>query len=430
MSYEYVFNVNFRPKFAHGQWHITDEPPNLKYFSAGKMSPSDSNTLFKQKITQGEEILFRAKFQRPKSSRDNDAITIQDVKNLVLFLVQPKRLTTRFIEFFHTETVDIFLNDLVIYFEYFLKLLEFMQIRRDEMQSPDHKTRNLNSNWIEQMLSEYMVQYRLLLARSYSKIILGENDVKQYHHMANNLHKSYSEKDRLYIELFYACCKQFVWIAMHRRVYNEIDYEFDRLFRSEYFQLIRNETKICKSLTAYETRLLYGNINLHLQVFQQKSPLILQLMKIEPKQLKVLWIGERKYGGNNKRMQQLEYEHVTADTQLYMANIQHGILGHPKKFYNTMLELNWTYLRMEKYNENYDPYGLKFQPYLEVPNWIDFHKRSEYVESGYTFLSRKYDESLAAYQRKVWKCKDKLMGMVGDGNLFRDIYKEVNNILR
>lgn len=125
----------------------------------------------------------------------------------------------------------------------------------------------------------------------------------------------------------------------------------------------------------------------------QKSPLILELLNIKPKDSDVLWINENKYRGfvkyfrkyicncmcnivcrSNPRMNQLEMEYVTADGQLNLCDVHHGILGNPKSLYNTLLEMDGHAVRKEHFTEAYDPYQLARQPTLEIPNWEEYIK--------------------------------------------------------
>lgn len=59
---------------------------------------------------------------------------------------------------------------------------------------------------------------------------------------------------------------------------------------------------------------------------------------------------------------------MTDPAQLYLVDVQHGILGHPKYLYDTMLNINWIAVRKEKYTKYYDPYRLVRQPYLQLPD--------------------------------------------------------------
>lgn len=71
---------------------------------------------------------------------------------------------------------------------------------------------------------------------------------------------------------------------------------------------------------------------------------------------------------DDDRIQQLEFEYVTNSAQLYLVDVQHGILGHPKRLYDTMLNIDWTAVRREKFSPQYDPYRLVTKQHLQTPN--------------------------------------------------------------
>lgn len=423
-------NSVFIPKFKNGAWAV-DSTGRMCFTPAHQMDRYP-HELFWRTVSERHELLFQTKFQRARSTRDGDRILIQDIKDVVLFFVKPKQLSPAFIDFFHTETVDNFLNALVIYFEYYLKLLEFMAVRRDEMRHSEMKTRSPDSDVVEHMLSEHMMQYRIMLARSYSRIVLGVGDVQRFHHMANGMRRSYGESDRRFNELFFPCCQRFVWIAHHRRVPEEINYEFDRLFRSEYFQMSRHASKLCQNLSDAERRLLYGRNNVAMQQFSQQAPVILELMRMEPKHAPLLWLTDRRYEGDDCRVKQLELEYTVAEAQLYMANVQHGILGHPRHLYNTWLDLNWTAVRKERYSMDFDPYGLIRQPLLRIPDWRAFsHAKEEHnARAIYEYRSHRFDAQTVDGQRRIWKRKDTLMRCANQMRLGRDICREVWDMIK
>lgn len=425
-----IYSDKFVPKYESGRWKFSKSKRDFRFIR--NSGPSHPKSQFKTSITQAEEVLFIEKFRRPVSSRDNHVITIQDIKDVVLFLASSNLLSSRFVDFLHTETVDEFLNALVIYFEYFFQIMEFIVIRRDETNRSgcERKIRNDDSDFIECMISEYIVQYRIMLARSYAKILLGEKELASYHHMANKINKSYTEIDCSFMETFFACCKQFVWIAMHRRLFNEIDYEFDRLFRSNDFQIARKQSVICCSLAIHEKLLLYGKSEKNVYKLIQKSPLISQLLGIKPKHLELLWIGEYKYEGNDPRVLHLEYEYVIPDAQLVLADVQHGILGHPKKIYNTLLVLDWSAIRKEKYSKNNDPFRLFRQPHLVLPDWREFGRTYRRVGHQYKLINRKYDKESANCQRIAWRNKQKYLNEATDERVLRDIYREAEECIK
>lgn len=76
-------------------------------------------------------------------------------------------------------------------------------------------------------------------------------------------------------------------------------------------------------------------------------------------------------------MIELELEFLTPDAHLILANVSHGILGHPRKFYDTMLQLNRDAVRRENFTPDYDPYQLVGQPFIVIPDPIT--AATEYV---------------------------------------------------
>lgn len=224
-----IYQKNFVPKYENGKWTWNDATNKLEFKSnrivqkTSKTAPSTTSIGFKKGLTQSEEIIFIRKFQRSPRSKDADVIILQDIKDLLLFLAPANKMFNRFIDLFHTYAVDDFLSSLIIYFEYFLKIWEFMLIRRDEVTRKfKRKVRNVDTGKVEVTLSEYLSQYRLLLARSYSRLLLGEGDSTGYHHMNNKMNTSYSGKDRHLIETLITFAIECVWIAMHRKNYKII----------------------------------------------------------------------------------------------------------------------------------------------------------------------------------------------------------------
>lgn len=357
-------------------------------------------------------MIFNKKFARSKTSLDADVIILQDIKNLVLFLSSENQFSNQFIEFFHRETCDQFLNDLIIYFEYFIKIVEYLLIRRDEMSGSDGmcKIHNFNSVNVDRMLSEYLSQYRLILAREYSKIIIGVDDTYPFHHLHNKQKKSLMNKDRLFFETLISYATRIVWIALHRRAFTVIDCEINRLFRSSHFNMAEKQIKNGLKFSKREQEIVYGINNNIVNCRNQKSPLTLEILNVSPKNVQVLAIGVNKYRGNDPRMKALEHEYVIPDAQLSFIDVQHGILGHPKSLYNTMLQLNWNAVRDHKFNKNYDPYRLIRSPYLSIPDVRETHKMYKEENSLLKFnYEKKIDRLMVDAAKKTWNSKEKIL---------------------
>lgn len=221
-----LYNVSTTiPQYVSGQWTWLNRSECIRF----QQNPIDKlpdcalpaprlkfGIQFKDYMDEVEEDLFLEQFARPDFSKDSDVITIQDIKNVALFTAPRNAFSRNFIKFVHLPTVDEFFNDLIIYFEHFLKLVEFLIIRRDEVKT---KILDMRSVRLEQMLAEYLVQHRLLLAREYAKIVIGFKDTGKFHHLANKSKQSKTEKDSAFYETFVCFCTRIVWIAMHRKSY-------------------------------------------------------------------------------------------------------------------------------------------------------------------------------------------------------------------
>lgn len=224
-----LYNVTTAiPRYCSGQWNFHSRHERFEFHrSTDDTSPACPNPAprliyglqFKDYMDEIEENIYRRRFRRRETSADSDVITIQDIKDLALFTAPVGAVSAKVIEFLHTETFDRFINDLIIYFEYFLKLVEFLMIRRDELKS---KMRDAQSLRVERMLAAYLVQYRLILAEEYSHIIMGSGDVSRFHHLANKSKQSNTVKDSLFSETVLSLCMRILWIAMHRKSYKVI----------------------------------------------------------------------------------------------------------------------------------------------------------------------------------------------------------------
>ncbi|XP_055853769.1 protein phosphatase 1 regulatory subunit 36-like [Episyrphus balteatus] len=414
------------PKYSTGKWSWNPSKDELNFLSwEGEILEreltvqSSSGYKFKSSINQIEEVIFRQEFARSTDiADDGDIIRIEDIKNLVLFLAPSEILTNKFITFIHNKTIDRFLNALIIYFEYFLRLVEFILIRRDEVSGETTaQVQSTESSQIKRIFSEYLSQYRIILAREYSVIVMGNGEMAPFYHLNTLVKISKTHQDRLLHEMFLAFANQVVWIAHHRKAYQTIDEEMNRLFRSDHFKLTRKEL-IKFSLT--EQELLYGKNNQRVNYRRQNSPLIQEISNVSRRNMPILWLGEKKYRGNDLRMQQLELEFIIPDSDLCLIDVKHGILGNPMSLYNTMLTIDEEKLRERGHSESYDPFWLIRQPYLEIPKLDAIKERSsEQLESYFLIKDNrfKYDKNLIA----KWKRRDKVIEYIKSGGLVIDV---------
>nr|XP_017000348.2 uncharacterized protein LOC108059527 [Drosophila takahashii] len=378
---------NYAPKYYSGKWSWDSEKDCLHFQAHNDLEHARERYIttngykFLRTMDQEEELIFRQEYVRPKSNH-SDVIVISDIRNLVLYLMPPEFLSYRFVEFMHEQEVLYVIHALIIYFEYYLRLVEFVLIRRDELSGQKGQVQSEQTNDMKRTLSVYLSQYRMLVARNYCLIIGGEGNMAKFYHMKPISNISATIHDKYFHEQFLAVAIQIVWICMHRRAYYVIEMEMNRLFRSEYFVSARPEYL---TFTEAERSLLYGRNKKNSNYRIQESPLIQELKLVPVEDLPILWIGKRKYRGSDIRIATMELEYIAPGSQLRLVDISHGILGHPKKLYNTLLSLDWPAVRFMNFSEQYDPFNIVRRPHLAIPKLgeLQLRKMSETYEHFY-----------------------------------------------
>lgn len=65
-------------------------------------------------------------------------------------------------------------------------------------------------------------------------MVLGQNDLIHFHHLANKSKQSNTVRDSIFYETFMCFCVRIIWIAMHRKAYSTIGtpYLFNSLIYS------------------------------------------------------------------------------------------------------------------------------------------------------------------------------------------------------
>lgn len=167
-------------KFVNGYWTWKKDENELKFHPRNhqidtendnvkkiidKNSMSGNFLKFKREMSEVEEAVFVKYFQRSST----DFISLKDVRNLAMFTLKTK-VSNEFRSFIFSDTFDSFLHSAVFYMDYFLKVLEFLLIRRDETKE-EEKVRDFRSINIERTMSRQLSHRRLLMSREYSKVI-------------------------------------------------------------------------------------------------------------------------------------------------------------------------------------------------------------------------------------------------------------------
>lgn len=151
-----------------------------------------------------------------------DIIILQDIKDLVLFLLVSS-VSPQFINFLHLPIVDRFLRALIIYFQRFVEIWEdLVQERAATMKkAPNPLARGHRSRYADEMHA-----LRCVLGREYVDLLLGCRDGPQYHHMMTGekraVTQSQGEKDLRIYEALISVAHRVVWIALQRKHYTLI----------------------------------------------------------------------------------------------------------------------------------------------------------------------------------------------------------------
>ncbi|CAG9798951.1 unnamed protein product [Chironomus riparius] len=379
----------------------------------------DVGLRFVNDIDETEEQIFLEYFQRPKKFCDSSSITIQDIKNLAFFTLKSK-ITNDIIEFFHTKTFDKFLYAVIFYIDQFLLIFEYLLIRRDEL-SQEIKIRDTYSIKIEQFLSKQLSDRRLLIAREYSKILLNnceKNDIgrkKQIKTVTKIKLKPSVEKEQIFFESMIDFTIQCTFIAMHRRCFKTISCELNRLFRTEFFNIVKHLDFCEFDLSFREKQILFGrnwfddSLKNHRR---QYSPLMAEKLRMSPTvdNEEVLKIGEEKYSGTNKYFFHLEQSFVTPECHLHLIGKRRGILGHPKCFYYTTLNVNDFAVMKMNYSNEYDPYGFIRRTVINLNTSDDFiNVKSRQKDMPTRLIIQREPYGGIKDQMKIWKRKESIM---------------------
>ncbi|ALC41150.1 CG14689 [Drosophila busckii] len=427
-----IYADNYVPKYQSGKWSWDSESEGLHFEAHHDLEHARERFIetcgynFLRTVNQEEEMIFRQEFMRSETTHDADTIVINDVRDLVLFFMPKEFLSLKFLNFMHQPAVHRLLHALIIYFEHYLRLVEFVLIRRDELTGHAAQIQSEQTNEIKRTLSIYLSQYRMLVARNYSIIVKGEGDMKKFYHTKEIVNISSPIKDKLFYEQFMAVATQIVWITMHRRAYHVIEMEMSRLFRSEHF--VSNRPGYPK-FSPVERCLLYGRNNKMKNYRAQTSPLVQELKNVADEDTPILWIGERKYRGTDLRIAEIELEYIVPGPQLYMIDMARGILGHPKSLYDTILTLDWPSVRYANYSLEDDPHQLLRQPYIRLPNINEQTLRRMQKQYEHFFnLHRIYEPTSIEVLRK-WFRREEILNFYRSGGMLTNITLRCENEL-
>ncbi|XP_017782229.1 PREDICTED: uncharacterized protein LOC108566722 [Nicrophorus vespilloides] len=330
-----------------------------------------SSIRFKEGIESMEKIYFRRFFQRRVKMNEPEVITLQDIKDVALFLANPKDLTIEFIQYFHLPEIDRFLKSIIIYFHYYLQLWDFNLERREEAK---RKLRQPVVCELEDIKMSDLSDLRSMLSREYCSIIMGIGGIAKYHHLSSSTN-SLSEKDR---RIFEALLCMFVSLG------------------SRFNAAIVHRGKLSRTLnrTQREDRMLVGTANFKESKLKQRSGLSKDLI-LGAHDYRMLGIGFKEFKPTTERIQYLEKMFAAPEETLLDFGITLGLIGIPREEYDCVM------LPRERTSKNFDKINITaidfvFPPNIDVPD--------DELPNHFSRTPCKYVESEQSAAARVKQC--------------------------
>ncbi|GJQ88148.1 hypothetical protein Trydic_g13152 [Trypoxylus dichotomus] len=340
-----------------------------------------------------EKIIFRRYFQRRCKLDEPEVVTIQDVKDIALYLANPKDLTVEFITFFHIPTVDRFLRALILYFQYFLDIWEYMLERRIE---ESRKLRQPVVIELENVIKDDLGDLRSMLAREYLSLIGGLEDAAKFHHMSTRNNDSLSDKDRRIFEMLICMSARVVWVALQRKHLTLIELEMGRIFRSDFFNIIVHRRQVGSfKRSAAEDRVMMGLSNKYERKLLQRSPLVKELMLGEHDH-RMLGAGFKNFQPSDERIRYLEAAYAAPEELLLGMGVTVGVLGIPRDEYDPVL------MTRERTSKTFNKPPIEVPPF-KIPSRA-YHGDEE-VPQTFPVEPCKYKETEQTKLARITQCK-------------------------
>ncbi|XP_031833601.1 uncharacterized protein LOC116427418 isoform X2 [Nomia melanderi] len=287
---------------------------------------------FRETLSQREKIRFRRYFLRKIPPTEPNVIILQDIKDLVLFLLATP-ISPQFIDFFHLPIMDRFLRAAIIYFQYYLIIWEELM---EERAATMKKAPNPLAQGYRSKYAHDMQNLRCILGREYADLIVGCQDSMQYHHMTGgkkgmtSVTQSQGEKDLRMFEVLIGITHRIIWIALQQ-------IELHRLFRSEAYNIAKRRTPshVVPDMLEDDTLILQGNKIQEKRRLLRNSPVIEELIYSNcDYRLLSLGMGN---DVNDERILYLQNALLSKEDELHELGINIGILGDNRDNYDLML---------------------------------------------------------------------------------------------
>ncbi|XP_043684464.1 uncharacterized protein LOC122636874 [Vespula pensylvanica] len=295
---------------------------------------------FHETLNPSQKIKFRKYYLRKVAPNEPDVIILQDIKDLVMFLlISPVNI--KFINFFHLPVVDHFLRALIIYFQYYIEIWEKLM---EERVTTLKKAPNPLAGGHRIKYADELHILRCMLSKEYADLIVGCQDTVYYHHIISgkkrsSMTQSQGEKDLRIFEVLINISHRVVWIALHRKYFHLIESELHRLLRTEVYNTAeRRSGYTIKDMLESDIFVLHGPQIQSKRKLLRNSPLIEELIYSECN-FQVLSLEMIDIDVCDPRIAYLHNALLIEEEMLPKLGIKIGILGQERSNYDLMLML-------------------------------------------------------------------------------------------
>lgn len=293
---------------------------------------------YRETLNDSEKIRFRKNFLRKVTPEEPDIIILQDIKDIVLFLLVSS-VSPQFINFLHLPVVDRFLRALIVYFQRYVEIWEdLVQERAATMRkAPNPLARGHRFRYADEMHT-----LRCILGREYVDLLLGCRDGPRYHHMMTSgkrtVTQSQGEKDLRNYEGLISVAHRIVWIALQRKHYTLIELELHRLLRTEAYNTAQRQSSspLIQDMLEDDIRVLHGPKTMLKRKLLRNAPLPRELM-YEDCDYRLLSLGVVDIDIDHPKIAYLRNALLADEEMLSKLGIKVGILGHSRSDYDIML---------------------------------------------------------------------------------------------
>ncbi|XP_048000891.1 protein phosphatase 1 regulatory subunit 36-like [Leguminivora glycinivorella] len=331
--------------YDDGSWEWDDANNRLEFKSnineESQTVPTDrvyaSNILKSLEFSDSPDLYdilrFEKRYQRQVKDNGIDVVTLQDVKDVVLFSASPQFITIPIVKILHLPATERLLRALIFYCQYYLQVEETLSLRSLEKRLPSS-----NSIAYEKELSEDLQDMRFLIAKEYSTMILGGDRFDKYHHMGTKKTLSAPIRDAVFYETFFRLITQIVWIALGRKSGKDIEVEINRLFKSDRFNFAEHKYNFRAGKNVHEQLLMSGGCVRRDRLLKTESPLINEIFCQRPIAYRMSGIGVVKYPNLTPRLRYFKRVLILPEEEFQVVGITVGILGLSRKLFDPMLK--------------------------------------------------------------------------------------------